>query len=115
MIEKATVARNSLKYVSIYVTASNLEEAERIGEAVVKKRLAACANIVERISSIYWWKGKLERSDETLLFLKSRREKAKEVIKAVRKLHSYENPAIVVFPIVDGSKDYLDWLDSEIK
>ncbi len=109
------MARNSFKYVSIYVTASDFKEAERIGKAVVQKRLAACANVVKDLKSFYWWKGKFEKSDEALLFLKSRRDKVKEVIRLIKEIHSYENPAIMVFPIVDGSKDYLDWLDSEVK
>lgn len=103
------------KYVSIYITASSREEAERIANEIVKRRLAACANIVEKISSLYWWKGKMQKDEETLLFLKSRKDKAKEIVEVVRKLHSYENPAIVVFPIVDGSSEYLKWINDEVR
>lgn len=104
----------SFKYVSIYITASDLEEAERIAGEVVKRRLAACANIVEKISSIYWWKGEMQKDDEALLFLKSRRNRVKEIIELVKGIHSYENPAIVVFPIIDGSDEYLEWIDGEV-
>ncbi|MEE8167375.1 MAG: divalent-cation tolerance protein CutA [Candidatus Hydrothermarchaeales archaeon] len=103
-----------ISYVSIYITASNLAEAERIAEAVVKRRLAACANVVEKVKSIYWWKGTLERADESLLFLKTKREKVKEIICLVRQMHSYENPAILVLPILEGSEEYFKWMDEEI-
>lgn len=106
---------HSFKYVSLYITASNREEAERIAGEVVKRRLAACANIVEKISSIYWWKGTMQRDEEALLFLKTRNDRVKEVVKFVRRIHSYENPAIVVFPIVEGSEEYLKWIGRETK
>ncbi len=105
----------SFKYVSIYITASNVEEAERIAGEVVKRRLAACANIVDKISSVYWWEGEVQKDNEALLFLKSRKDKIREIIDFVKSIHSYENPAIVVFPIVDGSDEYLKWIDEEVK
>ncbi len=108
------MAKNSFKYVSIYITASHVQEAERIGVEVVERRLAACANVVKELRSIYWWKGKLERDDEALLFLKTRRDKVEEVISLVREIHSYENPAILVLPILGGSEEYLAWLDEEL-
>ncbi len=105
----------SLKYVSVYITASDHKEAEHIAEEVVKRRLAACANIVENISSIYWWEGEIHRDQEALMFLKSRIEKVKELIRFVKSIHSYDNPAIVVFPILDGSTDYFKWIDEEVR
>jgi len=105
----------SFTYVSIYITASNSEEAERIAEKVVKRRLAACANIVDKISSIYWWEGEIQKDSEALLFLKTKKDKVKEVIEFVRSIHSYDNPAIVAFPILDGSDEYLKWIEEEVK
>jgi periplasmic divalent cation tolerance protein len=105
----------SFKYVAIYITAPNREVAEHIGREVLNRRLAACANIVEKVSSLYWWKGKLERDDEVLLFLKSKRTKVGDIIKLVKEIHSYENPAIVVFPIIGGSDKYLKWIEEEVR
>ncbi len=102
-------------YVIIYITASSPEEAERIGEAVVKERLAACANVVSNLRSCYWWKGKVEKSKEALLLLKTKKAQVKKIIKRVRELHSYENPAIVAIPILAGSREYLAWVGQEIK
>lgn len=102
-------------YVLVYITASSFEEARRIGREMVEKRLAACANVVERISSTYWWKGRLEESDEALLILKSKQDKLDEIVKAVRELHSYENPAIVALPLVGGSRDFLQWIRGEVE
>ncbi|MFQ6105819.1 MAG: divalent-cation tolerance protein CutA [Candidatus Hydrothermarchaeaceae archaeon] len=98
-------------YVLVYITTSDAKEAEHIGENIVKQKLAACANIIKDISSIYWWKGKLEKEGEALLLLKTSEKNVEKVIDAVRKMHSYENPAVVAIPILKGSKDYLSWID----
>lgn len=104
-----------MRYFIIYITASSAQEAERIGEAVVNERLAACANVVPSLRSTYWWKGRLEKSREALLLLKTKKARVKKVIKRVRELHSYENPAIVAIPILEGSKDYLAWVEKEVR
>ena len=102
-------------YVLIYITASDAEEAKQIGRRIVKERLAACANVVEKVHSLYWWKGKLEESGEALLLLKSRKEKVKDIVAMVKKLHSYENPAVVALPILEGSEEYLKWIEGEVR
>lgn len=101
-------------HVIVYITASNIEEAKDLVEVIVKERLAACANVVERVESVYWWKGKLERDNESLIILKTREDKLDELIKRVRQLHSYENPEIVAVPILKGSAEYLKWIDDEL-
>lgn len=101
-------------HVIVYITASNIEEAKDLVEVIVKERLAACANVVERVESVYWWKGKLERDNESLIILKTREDKLDELIKRVRQLHSYENPEIVAVPILKGSAEYLNWIDDEL-
>jgi len=102
-------------YVLIYITTSGAEEAKRIGKRIVEERLAACANVIEKVHSLYWWKGKLEESDEAVLLLKSKKDRVKKIIAMVKKLHSYENPAIVAFPILEGSEEYLRWIEGEVK
>lgn len=101
-------------HVIVYITASNAREADDIAEALLKERLAACANVVESIKSIYWWKGKLEHDNESLIILKTQESKFDELARRVKELHSYENPEIVAVPILKGSSDYLSWIDDEV-
>lgn len=102
-------------YVLIYITTSGAEEARRIGKRMVEERLAACANVIEKVHSLYWWKGKLEESGEAVLLLKTKKDKIKKIIAMVKKLHSYENPAVVALPILEGSEEYLKWIEGEIR
>lgn len=101
-------------YAIVYITTSNIEEAKDLVEVIVKERLAACANVVERVDSTYWWRGALERDSESLIILKTREDKLDELIKRVKQLHSYENPEIVAVPILKGSGEYLAWIDDEV-
>lgn len=101
-------------YCVIEIMTKDRAEAEKIAREILKLKLAACANIIPVINSIYWWKGKLEESKEALLLLKTRKEKAHEVLKKAKKLHSYATPAILVFEIKEADEDYLNWLDEEL-
>ena len=102
-------------YAIVYITASNIGEARDLVEAIVKERLAACANVVESVESTYWWRGKIERDDESLIILKTKESKLDELLKRVKELHSYENPEIVAVPILKGSDEYLRWIDEELE
>jgi len=104
-----------MAYSLIYITASNIEEARRIAKMLVEKRLVACANIVPKIESLYWWEGKINCEEEALIFAKTVREKVKNVIEEVKRLHSYEVPAIVSFDISEGNEDFLDWIFGEVE
>lgn len=97
----------------IYITCKDKTEARNVGKAVVGERLAACANILDGMESIYWWKDKLENDKETVLILKSRAEKLEALIEKVKETHSYEVPCIVALPIEKGNPDYLAWLAAE--
>lgn len=101
-------------HVIVYITASDAREANDLAEVLLKERLAACANVVESVKSIYWWKGKVERSDESLIILKTTERKFDELAARARELHTYENPEIVAVPILKGSSDYLGWIDGEV-
>ena len=98
------------KLVLIYSTYASLAEAERIGEALIDRGLAACVNIFPGMTSIYVWEGKRQRESETAMLIKTRQALAAKVIAEVRALHSYSNPAVVVLPVVDGSPDFLAWI-----
>lgn len=100
-----------MAHVVVFVTAGSREEADRIGQALVDERLAACANLVPAITSTYWWKGKVERTGEALLVLKTREDLVDALQARVRALHSYTVPEVIAFPIVGGNPDYLRWID----
>jgi len=97
----------------VYVTASGAEEAERIARAVVADRLAACANVLAQVRSIYWWQGALEEGSEAALILKTTRERLADLIARVKALHSYECPCIEAFEVTDGNPDFLAWVARE--
>ena len=98
---------------SVQVTTRDAEEARRIGRKVVEERLAACANVIDPMSSIYWWEGKIEEGREALLILKTTTLRLDELVARVRALHSYECPAIVAFAVEFGDGDYIDYIGEE--
>ncbi len=101
--------------VVVLVTAPSLKEARKIARGLVEAHLAACVNVTPPVESIYRWQGKIENSRERLLVIKTAREIFTEVEAAIRKLHSFTNPEIICLPIVDGSREYLDWLTESVK
>ncbi len=103
------------EHIIILVTTSTFQEAERIAQALVEKRLVACGNIIRNVHSIFWWKETLETEREALLILKSRAKLFSDIVAAVQELHSYEVPDIIALPIVAGSEKYLAWIDEETK
>ena len=102
-------------FAIVYITTSGVEESEKIGEILVRERLAGCVNIIPSIKSFYWWDDEIEEDEESILIVKTIEEKVKEIIKKVKSLHSYENPCIIHLPIKGGSEDYLKWLSGEIR
>lgn len=92
------------------ITAGSSEEGERIAEALVRARLAACVNLARGVESFYRWEGKFCREGEVLLIVKSLRALLPELVKKVKELHSYSVPEVIAFPIVGGSEDYLKWV-----
>jgi periplasmic divalent cation tolerance protein len=99
--------------VMLYITASNAEEAKRIGRALVEERLAACANVLPGVTSIYRWQGKVEEGSEASLILKSTDDKVEQVVARVKALHSYTCPCVVALPITGGNADFLEWIAQE--
>ncbi len=97
----------------VLVTAGSEEEAATIGRTLIEERLAACANMVPRIRSIYRWKGKIYDEQEFLIIIKTRTSLFEAVQKRVKELHSYEVPEIVSFPVALGLPQYLEWVQGE--
>jgi periplasmic divalent cation tolerance protein len=102
-------------YIIVLVTTATKQEAEKITQHLLDLKLIACSNIVGPVSSIFRWAGKSEKAEEYLTVMKSRRDLFEKLAEAVKALHSYEVPEILALPIVDGSKAYLDWLESCLK
>src|ERR1051326_2758015 len=99
--------------VLVYTTYPSVVEAERAGRAVVERRLAACVNILPGMVSHYWWQGAIERAEEAGIIIKTRAALADAVGHAVRELHSYTTPAILVIPVEGGDAAYLQWIATE--
>jgi periplasmic divalent cation tolerance protein len=97
----------------VYATAANRDEALRIGRLCVSERLAACANVIGNMRSIYWWKDKLEEGDEAVLILKTARARVPDLIARVKALHSYDVPCIEAIDVADGNPDFLAWVEAE--
>jgi len=101
------------RMVFVYTTYPSLVEAEAAGRALVERRIAACVNILPGMVSLYRWQGTIERADEVVMIVKTRAALADAVRAAVKDMHSYETPAILVIPLEKVDGDYLAWLTAE--
>ncbi|MDD2927995.1 MAG: divalent-cation tolerance protein CutA [Candidatus Omnitrophica bacterium] len=101
-------------YSLVLITAANKKEAERIAKKLIQDKLAACVSIVSGVESLFWWQGKVDRAKETLLIVKSRKEKFAKIVKSVKARHSYTVPEIIAIPLTNGFKPYLKWIDDSI-
>ena len=95
-------------------TVGNAGDAQRIGRALVERRLVACVNVVPGVTSIYDWKGSVTTDSELLLVIKTRREKLDEVRSALLELHPYEVPELIALPIEGGHGAYLEWIEDSV-
>jgi periplasmic divalent cation tolerance protein len=101
--------------VFVYTTFPSVVEAERIGRALVERRLCACVNILPGMVSLYWWQGAVERGDEVVMIIKTRASLAEAVRETVKDLHSYTTPAILVIPLESVDPDYHAWIEAETR
>ena len=99
------------EHVVVLTAAGSREEANRIANALVERRLVACASVIPGMTSVYWWEGEVTQSEEALVVMKSRRSRVGEVIAQVEALHSYEVPEVLVLGVEQGSERYLAWID----
>ena len=100
--------------VIVLTTCGKSEDAEKLAQGLIEKRLAACVNVVSGVRSYYRWQGKIENDTELLLIIKTARGLVDQVRQELEKLHPYELPELVVAPIIDGSPNYLAWLEKEV-
>lgn len=102
--------------VLLYCTTASLAEAEAIAQKLVGERLAACANIIPGMRSVYWWQGKLEQGEEAVLILKTRADLVEAATAAVKAAHSYSVPCVLPLTVAaGGNADYIAWLLAETK
>ena len=101
---------NDERPVLIYTTFPSIEDAKRVGDALVAARLAACVNMVPGMISIFEWKGAREEANEVAMIIKTRAALVERVIEETKRLHPYEIPALLVLPTEGGSEDYCAWI-----
>ena len=99
--------------IVVLSTCASEDEALRIAEELIRRRLAACVNLLPRVRSIYHWKGAVEEQEEILMIIKTARSQFERLRTELSQLHSYEVPEIIALPIVDGAPSYLEWIDRE--
>lgn len=101
--------------VTLYVTVRDKEEGGRIGRALVEAKLAACANIIDDMTSVFSWEGEIQSSSESLLFAKTRSDLIDDATQLVIKEHSYDCPCVVALPITGGNLEFIDWIRAETR
>jgi len=103
----------SERAVFVYTTYPSIVEAEQAGRALVERRLCACVNILPGMVSYYWWNGALERGEEAVMIIKTRASLSEQASTAVKEMHSYSPPAILVLPLESVEQTYFGWLLAE--
>ncbi len=104
-----------MEFSLLYVTAGSAEDARAIGRSLVEERLAACANVLDGMTSVYRWEGTVQEDREAVLIVKTRRSLVEEATARIKALHGYDCPCVVALPITGGNADFLDWLGAETR
>ncbi len=97
----------------IYITAPNREEALKLARILVESRLVACANVLDGVTSLYWWEGAVQEESEAVLVCKTRAERVEALVARVKESHPYTCPCVVALPISGGNPAFLDWVTAE--
>ena len=103
------------KYAVVLVTAPDVKTGRKLARTALEVRLIACANLIPRIESHYWWQGKIEAGAEVLLVMKTTAARLAALEKLIVAGHPYDTPEFVVLPISGGSRPYLDWVQDSVK
>ena len=106
--------KSATRFQLVLVTAPGLATARALAQAALEARLIACANLIPKLESHYWWQGKIERSAEVLLVMKTTRAKLRSLEKLVLDLHPYDTPEFLVLPLSGGTDRYLAWVDGSL-
>ncbi len=102
-------------FIIVLVTTKDRTEAEKISQTLLDERLIACANIVNPVASCFLWQDRIDRAEECLVLMKTRKDLFAELAVRVKALHSYEVPEVLALPVVDGSGEYLAWMRKTLK
>ena len=97
------------------MTMASMEEAERIGDTLVRERCAACVNILGEVQSMFWWEATVQSEREVAMTAKTSAGQLDSLIARVHELHSYDCPCVVALPIVHGHAPFLQWVESEAR
>ena len=104
-----------MDFAIILTTVSAVEEGQSIANILLEKELAACVNIIPKISSVYRWKGQIKSESEVLLLIKTTKDLETEVYREVQNVHSYDTHELITLPITNGSETYLDWMTAAVR
>lgn len=102
--------KSAAKFSLVLVTAPDMKTARALARAALQEKLIACANLVPKIESHYWWQGRVESGAEVLLMLKAPRARLAALEKLILAKHPYDTPEFLALPLIVGSRKYLDWL-----
>jgi periplasmic divalent cation tolerance protein len=102
-------------YLLVVTTTDSRRDADILAQALVDKRLAACAQVEGPITSTYWWQGQLENGEEWKCSFKTSAALYKELETELTRIHPYDTPEILALPIIHGSRDYLSWMDDQLR
>ena len=100
-----------MKFSLFYIPCSSKQEAKYIACSLLESQFIACANIIDRVGSLYIWEGEIQEDNEVLLLVKSKTDNFSRIEKEVKKLHSYDYPCVIQLDIAEGNAEYLDWID----
>ena len=103
------------EHIVLFITAADEEEARLISRVLLEQRKAACVNILPGASSVFWWQGKIDSAQESLLVVKTRATLITDIVQLVKQLHSNDVPEIIALPVIGGNKDYLEWIDEVVR
>ena len=106
--------KNGNNFLAILVTAPTVQVARKLARGALEQRLVACANIIPRIESHYWWQGKIDSSAEVLIVFKTTLRNVRAFEKFVLEKHPYDTPEFIALPIASGTNRYLDWLAASV-
>ena len=101
--------------IVLLITTATAEEAQRISRVLLEQKKVAYVNILPRVNSLFWWQGKLDSAEESLLIVKTKASQLSEIVPLVKELHSYDIPELIALPIIGGNQDYLEWIEKEVR
>ncbi len=102
-------------YIQVITTTEKKDDARRIARALVEARLGGCVHVIGPVASTYWWRDRIETTEEWLCVIKSSRDRYVALEKAIRDIHPYEVPEIIAVPVARGSRSYLNWLGKTLR